>query len=422
MLRYFKKILAALLPAPTLRALFSVYHLALAYMGAFLYGRPSRKLLVIAITGTKGKSSTAEFVNAVLEAAGHTTATVNSIRIKIGPNSQPNETGRSMPGRFFLQRTLARAHRGGCTAAVLEMTSEGARQHRHRFLELDALIFTNLAPEHIESHGSFQAYADAKFQIGRELERSQKRPRSIIANADDPESSRYLDLAVENALPFSLALSAPWRAGERGDYFSFDGMQIAVHIAGEFSLRNALAAATLGKALRIDAGTIARGISAVRTIPGRAQYIEAGQNFAAVVDYAYTPDSLKAILSAFGERRKICVLGSAGGGRDTWKRPVLGKIAEEACARVILTNDDPYDDDPAAIINEIASGMKKEPVIVPDRRLAIRRAFELTQEDDVVLITGKGIDPIYGRGGAKLPWNDVEVAREELERLLKKRV
>jgi UDP-N-acetylmuramoyl-L-alanyl-D-glutamate--2,6-diaminopimelate ligase len=188
---------------------------------------------------------------------------------------------------------------------------------------------------------------------------------------------------------------------------------------GEFSLRNALAAAELGYAFGIRPETIAKGIAHLKNIPGRAERVECGQNFLVVVDYAHTPDSLKALCDAYAGHRKICLLGSAGGGRDTWKRPVMGKTAEENSNHVILTNDDPYDDDPLQILSEIAAGMDTAPDVIPDRREAIRKAFSMAKKDDVVLITGKGVDPIAGPGGAKIPWNDVDVAREELEKLLR---
>jgi len=410
-----KKTLRALTPAPLL----SLYHLSLAYLGAFYYRYPSRKLCVIAVTGTKGKTSTTEMVNAVFEAGGYKTALLNSIRMKIGDTSGPNPAGRSMPGRFFIQRFLDQALKAGCTAAIVEMTSEGARQHRHRFIELDALIFTNLAPEHIESHGSYEAYADAKFSIGLQLARSVKRPRVIVANGDDVEGTRYLALPVEKRIPFSLSAHTPWHVDEEGGHFMFNGIDVATSFPGEFSLRNALAAAELGYAFGITPEKIANGIAQLKNIPGRAERVECGQDFLVVVDYAHTPDSLKALCDAYAGRRKICLLGSAGGGRDTWKRPVVGKVAEENAEHVILTNDDPYDEDPLRILHEIAAGMKTKPDIIPDRREAIRAGLRIAKKDDVVLITGKGVDPIAGPGGTKIPWSDVDVAREELQKLLR---
>lgn len=408
-----KRAVRSHIPTPLL----SLYHFSLALVGAALYGFPSRHMTVIAVTGTKGKSSTTEYINAAFESGGKRTALLNSIRMKVGGTSIDNPAGRSMPGRFFIQRFLRDARSAGCETAIIEMTSEGARQFRHRGISLDCLVFTNLAPEHIESHGSLQAYADAKFELGRHVLRSSKRPRIIIANADDRESARYLALPVEHTLPFSLDAHTPWHADERGGSLTFDGTLVTTSLPGMFSLQNALAAATTAVAFDIPISDAARGIAALSIIPGRAERIDAGQSFTVVVDYAHTPDSLQALLDAYHSVRKICILGSAGGGRDTWKRPVMGAIAEKECDVVILTNDDPYDEDPIAIIEAIAGGMKQRPQILPDRRDAIREAFAHAHPGDAVLITGKGRDAIYGPGGAKTPWDDAAVAREELAKL-----
>lgn len=408
------------------RSLISAYHFALAILGAFRYGFPSRKLQVVGVTGTNGKSSTVEFINAIFEAANYRTALVSSIRVKVGDNSQPNPLGRSMPGRFFLQRFLADAYRDECDIAIIEMTSEGARQHRHRGIALDAFVFLNLAPEHIESHGSLQAYADAKFELAKQLLRSRKRPRVIVANADDVEGVRYLALPVEKSIPFSLAQNSSWSSDERGGRFVFDGTEISVQFPGDFYIKNALAAAELARGFEVRTELIKRGIESVRHIPGRMQRIDAGQDFQVIVDYALTPDALEALYKAFPEK-KICVFGSAGGGRDTWKRPVLGEIAEKYCDSVILTNDIAYDEPPQNIVDDIVRGMKKKPEIILDRRLAIRRAFEIAQSagknDTVVLITGMGVDTeISAPDGSKEPWSDPDVAMEELTRLSDRKV
>jgi UDP-N-acetylmuramoyl-L-alanyl-D-glutamate--2,6-diaminopimelate ligase len=202
----------------------------------------------------------------------------------------------------------------------------------------------------------------------------------------------------------------------------FEGRQISVRLPGEFSLANALAAASTAYEMGIELDAIARGIENVEHIPGRAEEIREGQAFTVVVDYAHTPDSLQAIYSAY-PRRKICVLGSTGGGRDMWKRPAMGAIAEQTCDTVILTNEDPYDEDPASIVDMIASGMKtKKPEIIMDRRLAIRHALSLARASDAVIITGKGTDPtIQGPRGTSVPWSDAAVAREEIKKLLAER-
>ncbi|MBI5003823.1 UDP-N-acetylmuramyl-tripeptide synthetase [Candidatus Kaiserbacteria bacterium] len=417
-----KHAIVNIIPPSILDPLQRVYHFVTPSIGAFIYGYPSRKLLVFAVTGTKGKSSTTEMLNAILEEAGYTTAVLNSIRIKIADTSKPNLMRMSMPGRFFIQRFLAHAVQRGCTAAIIEMTSEGARQYRHRAIEIDGLIFTNLAPEHIESHGSFDAYADAKFEIGRQLARSSKRPRIVVANSDDAQGSRYLMLSVETRLPFSLSATPVHSSDENGGSFRFFDVGIHIHLPGDFSLKNALAAATLAQAMGVKPLVIARALDNLHTIPGRAERIDEGQDFIVVVDYAHTPDSLTALYDAYGPDRKICVLGSTGGGRDLWKRPVMGRIADERCDQVILTNEDPYDEDPRSIVDELARGMKRTPEIIMDRREAIAAALRLARTGDAVLISGKGTDPcICGPQGSKIPWSDAAVAREELQKILAKR-
>jgi UDP-N-acetylmuramoyl-L-alanyl-D-glutamate--2,6-diaminopimelate ligase len=412
-----KRTLRALLPTPLL----SLYHFLLSLLAAIVFGFPSRRISVIAVTGTKGKSSTLEYLNAIFEAAGEKTALASTIRVKIGERSEANTMRMTMAGRFFLQQFLADAVKEGCSVALIEMTSEGARQHRHRFIALDALIFTHLTPEHIESHGSLQAYADAKFEIGRGLARSSKRPRYMVANAVDGESLRYLRLPVEHALPFSLGMVAPWKTDASGGTFTFDGTEMRIRIPGAFSIENAAAAAVLTRAMGVKLPFIAAGLDRLSRIPGRAEEIREGQPFTVVVDYAHTAESLRAIYAAYPGRR-IAILGATGGGRDMWKRPVMGRVAEEDCAHVILTNEDPYDEDPRSIIDAIARGMHKEThEIVIDRREAIRRAFEIAQPGDTVLITGKGTDPsICGPRGTQIPWSDAVVAREELRRITEK--
>jgi UDP-N-acetylmuramoyl-L-alanyl-D-glutamate--2,6-diaminopimelate ligase len=398
----------------------SIYHFSLAALAALLYQLPSRSITIVAVTGTKGKSSTLEYLNAIAEAAGMRTALSSTIRFKIADHSEPNLKRQTQPGRFFLQKFFSQAVRAKCDIAFVEMTSEGARQHRHRFINLDALIFTNLAPEHIESHGSYEAYADAKFQLGRQLVRSRKRPRFMVANADDVQGGRYLTLAVEHALPISLEMAKPWETSDHGGTFRFEDTEINVRQPGMFSIQNALAAATLMRALGVSVSDIKKGIESLLKILGRTEEI-GGAQCTVVVDYAHTPDSLRALYNAYRGHKRICVLGSTGGGRDTWKRPVMGEIADTLCDVIILTNEDPYDEDPQSIIDGIARGItQKTPEIIMDRREAIARALALAHTNDVVLISGKGTDPtIQGPRGTSIPWSDAEVAREEIQKLTK---
>lgn len=413
-----RNLLESVLPRPVYRALLIPYHFLWAFLSALFYNFPARHMVVIGVTGTKGKSSVSEMLTAILEEAGKKVALSSTIRFKVGEASRPNLFKMTLMGRGFLQyffRSAADAH---CTHAVVELTSESALQYRHRFTFLDALVFTNLAREHVESHGSMERYFKAKWELGVELRRSPKRPRAIVANYDDEYGKRFLTLPLEEKLSFALADATNIKAIKNGMSFTFDGVDFSLPHPGEFSILNAIASAKTARFLGIPLEVSARALSKLERIPGRAERIEAGQKFLAVVDYAHTPDSLRALYAAYADKRKICVLGNTGGGRDTWKRPEMGRVAAESCAEVILTNEDPYDEDPKAIVDAMAAGMEKKPHIIMDRREAIRTALSLAKKGDAVLITGKGTDPyIMEAKGRKMPWSDARVVREELEGL-----
>jgi len=410
-----------IMPTKLFEALLPIYHHLLAFLGARLYGHPARELKVVAITGTKGKSSVCEFVNSILEHAGHTTAVASTIRFKIGEQSQPNKFKMTMPGRFFLQHFLRKAADAKCDWAVVEMTSEGAKQFRHVGIDTDALIFTNIAAEHIESHGSFANYIKAKFSIGEALVDSRKRPRVIVANADDEYGPDFLGLDVEIATPYALSYAEPWTTTEAGTNITFEGTSIHSPIPGEFTVSNMLAAASFANTFGIKMESIRSGLEATRLIPGRVEPIDEGQDFEVIVDYAHTLESLEKLYQAFPNRKKICVLGNTGGGRDTWKRPEMAALAEKYCERIILTDEDPYDENPEQIVEEMVAGMQARPQIIMDRRKAIRAALDLARsgKGDAVLITGKGTDPFIMRAdGEREEWSDAQVAREELQTLL----
>lgn len=399
--------------------LLSAYHLVLAYLGALIYRFPSRRLTVIAVTGTKGKSTVVELIAAILREDGKRVASASTIQFCIAGECEPNLYKMTMPGRFFLHRFLRKAADAGCTHAVIELTSEAAKQHRHKGVQLDALVFTNLQPEHLESHGGIERYAAAKLSFARALERSPKRPRTVVANADDEYGEKFLDAAVEKRIPFSLSDAEPYNSDERSIRFLYRGELFTVPLAGLFNIKNCLAALALCDAFGVPQEVSKRALEHVTRIAGRAERIEKSQPFAVVVDYAHTPDSLRALLETYTNKKIITVMGSTGGGRDKWKRPAMGAIAEEFSNTVILTNEDPYDENPQQIVKEIAAGFKNQkPRIVLDRRDAIAAALKEAEDGDTVLITGKGTDPyIMGPRGRREPWSDANVAREELEKL-----
>lgn len=409
------------IPKRLFNALAPAYHYSLAFLGALLYGFPSKKILVIAITGTKGKSSTAEMVNSIFEAAGHKTVLLNTIRFKIGDHSTPNKRKMTVPGRFFLHRMLRRGISQGCDTAIIELSSEAAKQYRHKFIYLDALVFTNLSPEHIESHGSYEAYRKAKLSLTETLCRRLKERSVIVANADDPESQAFLACGAVEQIPFNLHNAEPYEIHAGGVRFTYKGERIESNLRGEFNLRNMLAAATVADAFGISLSAIKEGLASLSIIKGRVEFVKLSQNFDVVVDYAHTSGSLTEVYKAFATQRKICVLGNTGGGRDKWKRPEMARAADTFCDEIILTNEDPYDENPDKIIEEMLPGFKMhEPTIIMDRRAAIAEALRRAKGGDAVLITGKGTDPyIMLANGERIPWSDYEVAKEELEKLLK---
>jgi UDP-N-acetylmuramoyl-L-alanyl-D-glutamate--2,6-diaminopimelate ligase len=356
---------------------------------------------------------------AILRKAGYKTALISTIRFAIEDDSEPNLYKMTLQGRGFAQAFMRRALRAGCTHLVIEVTSESVLQYRHWFLDLDGLIVTNIQPEHIESHGSFEKYVAAKRAIVATLEHSPKHTRILVANEDISESRAFLLANVSRAIGFGEHELQELSGNTLGVSFAHAGTHFSLPLPGTFNAMNALAAIKLCTAFGVPLAAAAAALAALPPVRGRVERIEAGQDFITVVDYAHTPDSLKALYSAFPTQRKICVLGNTGGGRDSWKRPDMGRIADEACEKVILTNEDPYDEDPRAIIDAMVGGMKRVPEIILDRREAIRAALRAARPGDAVLISGKGTDPfIMGARGSKIPWSDSQVAREELERLL----
>jgi UDP-N-acetylmuramoyl-L-alanyl-D-glutamate--2,6-diaminopimelate ligase len=413
------RFLQKIVPKPVVRALRPAYHFTLGLLMALVYGFPARKLTVIGVTGTKGKSTTAEMLFAILRAAGHKTALLSTIRFAIEDESEPNRYKMTLQGRGFAQAFMHKARKAGCTHLVIEVTSESVLQYRHLFLNLDGLIVTNIQREHIESHGSFENYVAAKKTIVDTLALSSKPRRVLVTNTDVPESAAFLEVPVPTRIGFSAQELEGLISDDRSTSFTYKGVPVRIPIAGTFNAMNALAAIKLSGAFGVPVETAATALMTLPPVRGRVEHIDMGQDFIAVVDYAHTPDSLSALYGAFLQQRKICVLGNTGGGRDSWKRPEMGRIADESCTKVILTNEDPYDEDPHAIVNAMAAGMKRVPEIIMDRREAIAAALRAAEPGDVVLISGKGTDPfIMGPNGAKLPWSDADVVREELERLL----
>ncbi|MDE2001220.1 MAG: hypothetical protein KGI60_01470 [Patescibacteria group bacterium] len=392
----------------------SRYHLFLAWLGSVIYQHPSRKLFVIGVTGTKGKSTVTELINAILEAAGKKTSISSSVRFKIGEKTYPNHTGMSMPGRFFLQRFLADAVRNHCDYAIIETTSQGALQFRHRFIDFDVAVITNLEPEHIEAHGSFENYRDSKVGFFRDVALHSKKKNKVFVINGHARDYEFFSSAVTG-----------WGRIVLFDQKEITAAKLKTRLLGEFNRENIAAAVAFARSQNIDWDTIRVAIESFDGVPGRLEFVQRIP-FPVIIDYAHTPDSLEKVYKTLrGEMKKgsgqklICVLGAAGGGRDMWKRPVMGEIAGQYCDQIILTDEDPFDEDPQEIIDEIGSGImdgaKKKVRKILDRRDAIRAAVKAAKKGDTVIITGKGSESSMRMAkGRKLAWNEREIVAKIL--------
>lgn len=434
----------------------SAYHFLLSCLGAMVYCFPSRKLIVIGVTGTKGKTTTCEIISHILEESGAKTAIIDSLRFKIDKKTWANKMKMTMPGRFFIQRFMRRSLDAGCQFIVLEVTSIGLDQYRHRFINFDLVVFLNLQPEHLESHGnSMEEYRRAKEKLFVSLASFEKRnfvydrrgimdypvKKSSIVNLDDESAEFFLNHWAEKKAGFSLKTE---KTGQKIDFcfkptsydsdkdgikFLLDGMNFSTPLKGGFNLYNILAAISATTCLGAPLGMIKESLKKFDGVPGRMEEINEGQKFRVVVDFAHTPDSLAAVYKDLKSelssgKKLIGILGGTGGGRDKWKRPVMGEIAGKYCDKIIITNEDPYDENPKKIMEEVAEKLKLEKKsyqIIEDRREAIIEGLKLCKEGDIFVITGKGSEQVMAvAGGKKIPWDDRQVVREELRRINKK--
>lgn len=431
-----KAIIKKLLPKKVL----FFYHRLLALTAAFFYGQPSNKLIVVGVTGTAGKSTTVYLIGKMLEKCGLKVGWTSSISFKNSHGEKMNDKKMTMPGRFFLQKFLKNLADNNYQVAVIETSSEGILQSRHLGVNYDAAIFTNLSPEHIETHGGFENYkkTKAKFFAGLKKQKNkiingQKIKKVIIANLDDKYADYFLNFPADEYFGYKLQnqkLKNNLPANKQGlkiieaektdgSNFKFNQLEFNFKLPGEFNIYNALAAISISQYLKIPLEQAKKSLESIISIPGRMEEI-ISQPFKVIVDYAHTPVEMENVYQTLQPAQLICVLSSCGGNRDKWKRPELGKLATQYCQQIILTDEDPYDEDPATIIKEIEAGISpdKKYEKILDRRQAIKKALTLAQPNDVIIITGKGCEPwICVANGRKIPWDDRKIALEEFNKL-----
>jgi UDP-N-acetylmuramoyl-L-alanyl-D-glutamate--2,6-diaminopimelate ligase len=425
-----------------------VYHLSLARIGAWRYGNPSKKMYVFGVTGTNGKTTVANLIADVFQRNGQQAGCATTTNFRVGESERLNDTKQTMLGRMKLQKFLRELVRAHVKYAAIETSSEGIVQFRHRAIDYNAAVFTNLTPEHIESHGSFEQYRRAKEELFKKVAQDHPRDGVGIFNLDDEHVKHMLAYAIPRKFGFT-ATNAAFRgvktlrisaidAHDQGSRVEFEWKgkhyTMKLRLLGKVNVENAMHALLAGVSQGLRMQQCVAALEKRTTLPGRFEFIDEGQETQVLVDYAPEPASLKQLFEFIqmyktkqGIGRIIHVTGSAGGGRDTSRRPILGEISAHNADMVIVTNEDPYNEDPQQIIDQVAAGARaagkkdnESLFTILDRKKAITFAIDTANPNDMVVLTGKGSEQaIVVANNKKIPWDERDVAREAIRRKLR---
>jgi UDP-N-acetylmuramoyl-L-alanyl-D-glutamate--2,6-diaminopimelate ligase len=421
-----KKLLKKIIP----KKLLAFYHLSLAKMAAVVYGHPSDKMIVVGVTGTKGKSTTSILIGKMLMAAGHKVGWTGTATFRVADREWLNDKKMTMLGRFALQKLLAEMVKAGCEYAVVETSSEGIAQFRSAGINYDAAILTNLSPEHLEAHGGFENYKNAKLKLFKNLAASpqktingKKISKLIAVNADCTYAEEFMAPKADAKIGFRPSDASEIKKENGVTSFKLFHEEFKTKLLGEFNLENIIAAASVCRSLGVPLSAIRSAVWETETLPGRMEFVLT-EPFKVVVDYAHEPASTEKLYEGVRELkpfRVIQVFGGTGGGRDKSRRAVMGEMAARFCDIVVVTTDDPYDEDPAAIAESVAKGAEnngktrgKDLFIEADRKKAIALAVSLARPGDVILVTGKGSEQKMAIGDKLIPWDDRNICREVL--------
>ncbi|HWI04216.1 MAG TPA: UDP-N-acetylmuramoyl-L-alanyl-D-glutamate--2,6-diaminopimelate ligase [Acidimicrobiales bacterium] len=388
------------------QALVDDVRMALGPLAAALHGHPSRRMAVVGVTGTNGKTTTTHFLRAVLEAAGRRAAVIGTL-----------SGVRTTPAAPELQAHLAELAGEGFDAVAMEVSSHAMVQHRVDGVRFAVAVFTNLSQDHLDFHGTIEDYFAAKASLF-----VPERAGLGVINGDDPWGRRLLESARLPTRAFTLTDAVDVTYDRLGTSFRWEGAPVRLRLAGTVNVANALAAATAARELGVEAGAVAAGLSGLASVPGRNEPVERGQPFSVLVDYAHTPDALEQTLA--GARRmagpgRVVVVFGCGGDRDRAKRPLMGEVATRLADLAVLTTDNPRSEDPAAIAGEVRAGVRRPEILVeePDRRAAIALALESARPGDVVVLAGKGHETTQVIGTETRAFDDRAVAAEVLGQL-----
>ena len=389
---------------------------AYALAAANLDGRPARRLKLVGVTGTNGKTTTTHLIAKILSEAGHKCGLIGTNEILIGEESEPSAN--TTPEGPELHRYFRRMADAGCEYCVMEVSSHSLALGRVAGLRFAVAAFTNLTQDHLNFHGTMENYADAKARLFRVAAVS-------VINLDDPWAGKMLNAAAGEKLTYSVKKNEADLVAKYirlfPDSVEFEALagneiqRMKLGIPGMFSVENALAAVGVCRKLGLELGQIAAGLAAARGVCGRAEIVPVERDFTVMIDYAHTPDSLENILKTVrpGTAGRIITVFGCGGDRDRTKRPIMGGIAEDLSDLCVVTSDNPRTEDPEAILADIVAGMKKKNrTVIADRREAIRHALSCARAGDLVLIAGKGHELYQEINGVKRPFDEREVIRE----------
>jgi UDP-N-acetylmuramoyl-L-alanyl-D-glutamate--2,6-diaminopimelate ligase len=400
---------------------------ALAALSARICNYPTRRISLAGVTGTKGKSTTTYLIQSILNRAGKKAGVIGTLGARI--DGEEIHTEHTTPESADLQRLFAEMVDRGVDAASMEVSSHGLYQHRTDYCEFDCGVFTNLTRDHLDFHRTLEAYLESKLIMFRDYPRQSKKKFTAVVNVDDPAAEKVVAVTAGDVVTYGIEKPADLSAKDiqvspTGVSYTLisggeeEGVNLA--IGGRFNVYNSLAAAGAAIVLGVDLSTAAHGLAAAPGVPGRFERVDCGQDFAVIVDYAHTPDSLQSVLEtarSLTRARVIAVFG-CGGNRDKGKRPIMGKIAADIADFVVVTSDNPRKEEPRSIIDEILAGINPsnngKVTVEVDRRQAIHKAIEMAQPHDIVLIAGKGHEDYQIFADETIHFDDREVVREIL--------
>ena len=406
-------------------------HKMRAVLAVIIYGSPGRKIRVIGVAGTKGKTTTTNLIAKVLEAGGYKVAMLSTANFQIGDKKWLNDVKLTTTSPFYFQKFLKRAVKEKCNYIIVEISSHGLVQYRHWGVSYKTVVLTNMMSDHLDYHKTYENYKNSHNALFT------KNLENIIINYDDEDLRSFLNFKGMKKYVFSLkgykevndaklirAEDMILKEEETEFNIKTNKGQLAIKLPliGEFNIYNSLAAMAVGLAENIKPVAIKNALESIKNIPGRLEKINEGQNFDIIVDYAHSPDSLKKVyevIKPYVKNRLIAVLGGTGD-RDKTYRDRAGAIADKFADIVIITNEDPYSEDPEDIIDQVLSGIKNKELNknlfrISDRREAIKKAIEIAESGDLVIITGKGAEQFMICGEKKIPWDDREVVKEAIK-------